>query len=668
MQGAHGRAAVTALSRRGAAAFDALRLPAMGLFSWRDALFVEPRPTHALPGSFRGPQNDGLAPAPTAPFTEDDDGARPPLPGLGEQDPLVLQAGITRLRAHDAQFDPERFAQLAAQAVATVERAWSTLDPQPSRAVLSPALWTAHRARMQLYALHGRRNVVDKLQVQGAKLVAVEQDSGRDRVTVRVRASSTDYDVDNSGAVVRGDTMVRTWAEDWTFERAADTAGRPEGGGLAGHCASCGAVLSLDAEGLCSYCHAAPADVSREWVVVSVADVRRQEDILRAVLGLRSHVRIDADDISPEWEIEATPLALQVDSARGDGASAPAPTVLHFSDAEVAADAVCSAARTAFVALRHAWMAMDVTPARPVMTESALSALAAQMSTLHDAGLHRVADDPLVESSVVVSNDEDAQWDRVTARVVATAVDADADSGGALVRGDATPHRFACDLVLVRRRAGEPTACPRCGAPLRASVSGVCDYCRAAVAGGGSEWVLDSVPDLQPAPPPPAESAAADGGAAAGPAAADVRPSPGEVLRRRDPGFNEAELLARARECFYVVEKAVAAGRSDGLQDVATVHFHDALSAQLADLHSRGEHRVLAFIDINDARLETAACSQDGSDRATVAVEVSGEDCVVADRAGTVVGGSDAQRRWTERWTLVRSAAGAAWLVEDVQA
>lgn len=631
---------------------------AVSLFSWRDPA-ERMRPQR---GAIRAPDGDGLAPSPTAPFAEPlDSGRPPPLPDLGSQDPLVLQAGIARLRARDPGFDVHAIAQAAAQAMVTVEHAWTTLDPQPSRAVLSPALWTAHRARMELYTLHGRRNVVDGVQVRDATVVAVEQDAGRDRVTVRVRATSTDYDVDSSGAVVRGDTLARTWAEDWVLERSSEAPTRGDGGLLAGRCPSCGAPITLDAEGLCSFCHAAPTDATRDWVVVGVADVRRQEDLLRAVLGVRTHVRIDPEDVSPEYEVQETPLEFQV-SQRDPAATQPA--TLRLEDSTVDATAVAAAARTAFVAVRTAWQRMDSAPARPVMTEAGVDALAAQIAALQSRGLRRATDDPIVESAVPLAAHGDAEWDRVAVHVVATTVDADVDATGNAVRGDTGPHRFGCDMVLGRRRAGagDVARCPRCGAPLRASVSGVCDYCREAVAGGGSDWVLDAAPVLAPEQAPAAQSPAP----AQAPASDQAAPRPGDALRQRDPSFNEAELLARARECFYAVEQAMTRGDAAAAQPYATDRFAAALRDSLGAQRSRGERRVLAFIDINDARLDSVATDESG-DRAAVAVAVSGEDCLV-DAAGTVLQGSREQRRWTETWTLSRAGATDGWRVDEVSA
>jgi len=636
----------------------------MDLFAWRSPLF-DSRRGRPETGAIRPLLDDGLAPAPTAPFGDRlDAGGRPQLPGLGPQDPVVLDLAVASLRRRDPGFDPATLARLAGDAMVAVERAWSTLDPQPSRAYLSPALWASHRARMELYSLHGRRNVVDHLQVRSAAVVAVEQDGGRDRVTVRIRASSTDYDVDGSGAVLRGDTELHTWEEDWVLERASGAATRGDGGLLGGHCPACGAPLSLDADGLCAYCHAAATDATHDWVVVDVSDVRQQADVLRAVLGVRTHVRIDPDDLSPRDEVVSLDLPVPAPAA-GPATQPDALAPLRARHPDLDPTEVTAAARTAFVAWRAAWAGMDSARLRPVATAATVAALDGELAALRSRGLRRLADDPLVEGCSVTAGSAEADADLATVAVTATVLDADVDADGTAVRGDAVPRRRTCAVVLRRRFSAGPSdvpRCPRCGAPLRASVDGVCDFCRAAVAGGGGDWLLDSLPELAETQPVPAAPAAAAASTGAAPAA----PSPFDALRAADPTINQAELLARARECFYAVEAAIAKADAGAAAGHATPRMLAALRERFDALGAAHTHRLLAFIDVSDAALAAAQVDAGGM-QAQVRIDASGEDCVVDDASGAVVDGSPSQRRWSERWTLLR-AAGGDWLVDAVQA
>ena len=643
----------------------------MNLFDWRSPA-MDGRRQERERGAIRAQQDSGLAPSPTAPFGDLQDAAgRPALPSLGAQDAFVLDVAVERLRQRDPGFDPQALARLAGEAMVAVERAWSTLDPQPSRAFMAPSLWASHRARMELYSLHGRRNVVDEVHVQSSRLVALEEDAGRDRATLRIRASSTDYDVDASGTVLRGDRLARTWEADWVLERSSSATSRDDGGVLGGHCPYCGAPLQLDGDGLCGYCHAAATDATHDWVVVYVADVGREDDVMRAVLGIRTHVRLDEYDLSPADEVVSLklPVGSLAPVAGGDDVLA----ALRLRDPNADATEITVAARTAFVALRTAWGAMDAARALPVMTAGGVAALSAAITALRTAGLRCTTDDPLVEEATLLAAEPGDEWQSATVRVVASTVDADLDATGAVSRGSLQPRRLGCDMPLRRRvhRAGEVARCPRCGAPLRASVTGVCDFCRQAVAGGGGDWLLDSVPELAETRAPETQAAAdveAPGHtAAASPEAAPAtgRPAPLAVLRAHDAAVNEAEILARARECFFTVESALGRGSADAAATCVSPAFLAGLRQGIGTLAAAHRHRVLAFIDVEGARLVSA--SVEGSyDRAVVRIDVSGEDCVVDDATGAVVAGSTAQRRWSEDWTLLRTGPGQPWLVDAV--
>jgi len=396
---------------------------------------------------------------------------------------------------------------------------------------------------------------------------------------------------------------------------------------------------------------------------------------MRAVLGIRTHVRVDEYDLSPADDVVS--LQIPVGDATPRTAGPDVLAALRLQDPNVDAADITVAARTAFVALRTAWGAMDAAKALPVMTADGVAALAAAISALQAGGLHCVSDDPLVEEATVLAAEPGDEWQSATVRVVASTVDAAVDAAGAVQHGTLQPRRLGCDMPLRRRvhREGDVSLCPRCGAPLRASVTGACDFCRQAVAGGGGDWLLDSVPELaETRRPEGAPSSGESDGARYGasstapastPAAGPSGPSPLAVLRAHDPGVNEAEILARARECFFTVEGALGRASADAASACVSPSFLSAMRDGIAVLAAEHRHRVLAFIDVEGARLVAASVEDDG-DRAVVRIDVSGEDCVVDDASGALAAGSTAQRRWREDWTLRRDGPGQPWLVDTV--
>ncbi len=630
------------------------------MLSWRDVSAPRREPLRGSPGDAPGERA-----APTIPFGEQlgPDG-RPPLPGLEEQDAVVRDVMLARIGRRDPGFGTPAFVRGAVEAFLAVERAWSDLDPQRSRRYLSGPLWSSHRARMELYALHGRRNRLDGLQVRHAEIVGARTGDGPERVTVRVTARSGDCDVDAAGRILRGDTKPRDWQEDWTFQRAAGATTPAGGGVLAERCPNCSAPLAVDGEGVCTTCHAPVLDGSRDWVVVAVARVAEERSRVRALLGVGTTTVLDRDgreqvvqtvepiaDAGPavSRQPQHDPAALALLSAI-DAPFIPAELVEHVT--------------AAFVAVRRAWAGMDPERVRPYMDEATAAAFATTVAAERAAGHHHLADDPLVDEVDVVSAVDGDGFVTVVCRVLADLQDAVLDAAGTVVSGSVDVRTLACALTL-RRHAGARSPgtgvsvlrCPRCGAPLRATVLEPCPFCREAVAGGGGEWALVAVGALEEvAPEVAAPVAPPDTAGAAGSVLAP--------LGAADPGFNEHELEAAARESFYAVETSTARLDAAAARPCLTDSLFTEHAARIEQLRGEHRHHLLAFLEVGTVTPLSAATA--GAQRATLRLDISGQDLLRDDVTGTVVGGSEEIHRWQEDWTLTRTGPGAPWLVAAV--
>ncbi len=185
-----------------------------------------------------------------------------------------LDVGLAAIKAHDPAFDLEQFTQRAQQVFFTVQQGWVERNPDLSRRVMADGLWQAQRFQVQSYLEAHRRNVVDNLAVANIWPVAASCSSSTDVVTVRILAACTDYDVDDAtGAVVRGDTEVRSWAEDWTFQRSSSAVTRPGGTTMGERCPNCGAPLDVDIAGSCRYCKAPIMSGDYDWVLARISQV-----------------------------------------------------------------------------------------------------------------------------------------------------------------------------------------------------------------------------------------------------------------------------------------------------------------------------------------------------------------------------------------------------------
>lgn len=185
------------------------------------------------------------------------------------------ERGLATIKAKDARFERDEFLSQVQRTFFLVEEAWTDRNPDMSRQVMADGLWQQHRFQIESYRNGNKRNVLDGLQVESLTILAVHTDANYDTITVRILASSSDYDVDDAGRVVRGTRDVEQWSEDWTFQRASGAKTPEAGGTMTDKCPNCGAPLQLDFSGVCHYCKALVSTGTYDWVLARIAQVPR---------------------------------------------------------------------------------------------------------------------------------------------------------------------------------------------------------------------------------------------------------------------------------------------------------------------------------------------------------------------------------------------------------
>jgi predicted lipid-binding transport protein (Tim44 family) len=185
------------------------------------------------------------------------------------------EAGLAAIRARDPGFDRDVFLGQVQRTFFLVEQGWSQRNSDMSRQVMADGLWQQHRFQIESYRSGGKHNVLDGLSVASLTILAVHTDDNYDTITVRILASSADYDVNDAGKVIRGNRNVEQWAEDWTFQRAAGARTPAGGGTMTDKCPNCGAPLELDFSGVCKYCKALVSAGTYDWVLARIAQVPR---------------------------------------------------------------------------------------------------------------------------------------------------------------------------------------------------------------------------------------------------------------------------------------------------------------------------------------------------------------------------------------------------------
>jgi predicted lipid-binding transport protein (Tim44 family) len=186
----------------------------------------------------------------------------------------TFMEGVATLCAADPQFSFDAFRARVQTCFIALQDAWCRQNLEAGRAFLSPGAYFSWRAQLETMAAQGRRNVMENLQVQKIEPIRVVHGHVFDDLTVRITASSTDYEVDKDAHIVFGDRSVHAFSEDWTFQRSVGVATSNKPGTLESTCPSCGAPVALTQIGECRYCKAAVTSGKFDWVVSRI----EQED------------------------------------------------------------------------------------------------------------------------------------------------------------------------------------------------------------------------------------------------------------------------------------------------------------------------------------------------------------------------------------------------------
>jgi hypothetical protein len=212
-----------------------------------------------LPGGSAGDAGADVPPPPPPP---------PPAPAP------ELEAGIAAIRAHDPAFDEPGLLDEVAGIHGLVNRSWVQLDPEAGRSVLAEPLFSERKRALEAKAGRGERPHADDLHIGRSDLVAaeVDQESGADRVVVRIHAYARSYDLDADGSLLSGDRTLRLWSEDWELTRPMTEVTR-RAAGTSAVCPRCGAPLSLQDDGTCAFCQAQVAAGASGWRVSRISPV-----------------------------------------------------------------------------------------------------------------------------------------------------------------------------------------------------------------------------------------------------------------------------------------------------------------------------------------------------------------------------------------------------------
>jgi len=137
-----------------------------------------------------------------------------------------------------------------------------------------------------------------------------------------------------------------------------------------------------------------------------------------------------------------------------------------------------------------------------------------------------------------------------------------------------------------------------------------------------------------------------------------------ESIKANDPGFDRDQFLERVQAAFFQLQKAWMDRNVDEGRAYMSSGLYQSWKAQVDQMVAAHKKNILENLYIQGLHIVKAGHNED-FDSITVRVDASAMDYEVDDQTGKevfAVGGSKADRPFTEFWTFQRSA-GAKTLV-----
>jgi predicted lipid-binding transport protein (Tim44 family) len=150
--------------------------------------------------------------------------------------------------------------------------------------------------------------------------------------------------------------------------------------------------------------------------------------------------------------------------------------------------------------LERAWEALDLRTARPFVSDALFNSLQYWINAYRAQGLRNVNEGATLTRWEMAKVERDKHYDAVTLRIFGTGCDytLDVKTGKVLSGNRKTPRPYSEYWTLIRGAGvrGAPKGdknCPGCGAPLKVSMAGNCEYCNALITSGDFDWVLSRI-------------------------------------------------------------------------------------------------------------------------------------------------------------------------------
>jgi predicted lipid-binding transport protein (Tim44 family) len=252
------------------------------------------------------------------------------------------------------------------------------------------------------------------------------------------------------------------------------------------NCPSCGSPVKVDQTGACAYCGKVVKPGEFIWELIQHVETLKEP---------RESIALDFGGAEEGTDLP-TVFDPNLEAARQAFAQAYPSFGWDRFDARV---------KETFFAIQKAWTEQSWEAARPYETDRLFQTHLFWIERYRTQGCANKLEDIGIDRVDTAKIERDAYFDLITVRIFAHMIDYTVDAQGKVIDGNRkTSRKFSEYWTFIRKAGFTPKAapegaepatgqCPSCGAPLKVSMSGVCEYCGANVTGGEFDWTLAKI-------------------------------------------------------------------------------------------------------------------------------------------------------------------------------
>ncbi|HBU59065.1 MAG TPA: hypothetical protein DEB48_04395 [Verrucomicrobiales bacterium] len=283
----------------------------------------------------------------------------------------------------------------------------------------------------------------------------------------------------NYTEVVNGKEQAVYTSQNWYFCRKASALSREPDRIASLDCIGCGSSFEPDTNGTCQHCgqHYEPGEA--HWRVDSIYQINRRQ-VGPALTSSAPDVGLNLETLfAPDyWEQKQR---------------------IEEENTDFKVEEITERFKYIFNVLQSSWSDRNLNKLRAFETDHLFQNHSYWVREYERQGLRNILTNIDLEKIQVVKIRSDKFYDAITCRMWAGMVDYTITNSGDLVCGNRSKRKhFSEYWTFIRGRGVKShgkteSQCPNCGAELRISMAGECEYCGSKLTSGEFDWVLSEI-------------------------------------------------------------------------------------------------------------------------------------------------------------------------------